>query len=394
MKPFEGISVLDLTQSVAGPICTQMLGALGADVVKIEPPQGEVFRSTLEGAFFASFNLGGKQSISVDMKTAEGQSIAEEIAEMSDVIVENYRPGVMAQFNLDYETVAEENDDVVYCSISGFGDSGPYRDYTAFDPVVQAMSGLMARTGYSDRPPVRIGASVIDCGTGFNAAFLIASALFDRRETGEGQYIETSLFDVALSWMGYWIAHYTATGTVPERSGTRFQGIAPYDIYNDGEDDALFLGAINQKLFERLCRVIDREDLVDDDRFATNSARWDNQDSLREELEGTFSEFTRDEIVELLADEGIPVGPLNHVEELVESDPHVEAREILTDSYNHYRDTPVKTSTVPFRTGDGERIRLDENPPAKGEHSRVILSKMGFSDEEIDTLFEGDIVFE
>jgi len=295
MQPFKDVRVLDMTQSVAGPICTQMLGALGADVVKLEPPTGDPFRATLDGAFFASFNLGGKKSISVDLKTDDGQRIARDLAGEADVIVENYRPGVLEKFDIDYESVVAENPNVVYCSISGFGQEGPYRDFAAFDPVVQAMGGLMARTGYSDRPPVRIGASVIDCGTGFNAAFLIASALFQRDRTGDGQYIDTSLLDVTLSWVGYWIAHYDATGDAPDRSGTQFEGIAPYDLYHAEGEEPFFLGAVNDKLYERLCRTIDREDLIDDERFRSNPHRWEHRDVLREELQKTFGEHQRQE---------------------------------------------------------------------------------------------------
>jgi crotonobetainyl-CoA:carnitine CoA-transferase CaiB-like acyl-CoA transferase len=171
MRSFEGIQVLDLTQSVAGPVCTQFLGSMGADIVKVEPPGGEIFRTTTEGAFFSSYNLGNKRSLSIDLKTPEGQAVVAELAADADVVVENYRPRVLEKFELDYDTVSADNEDVVYCSVSGFGQTGPYSDRSAFDPVIQAMSGLMAATGDSSGGPARIGASVIDCGTGTMGPF-------------------------------------------------------------------------------------------------------------------------------------------------------------------------------------------------------------------------------
>ncbi|MDX1748332.1 MAG: CoA transferase, partial [Halobacteriales archaeon] len=219
MQPLADVDVLDLTQSIAGPVCTQMLATMGADVVKVEPPGGDAFRGVVDGAMFASYNLDGKRSLSVDLKTDDGRDIVTALAERADVVVESFRPGVLAKFDLDYEAVAASNEDVVYCSITGFGQEGPYSQYPAYDPVVQAMSGLMSVIGYPDRQPVRIGASVTDCGTGANAAFMVMSALMERfRHDSGGTHIDISLFDTALSWMAYWIANYTATGEIPQRA--------------------------------------------------------------------------------------------------------------------------------------------------------------------------------
>ena len=297
------------------------------------------------------------------------------------MIVESFRPGVVERFGLDYESVAETNEDVVYCSLTGFGQDGPYSDWPAYDPVVQAMSGLMSTIGFPDRPPVRIGASVIDWGTGTTAAFLLASALLARERTGDGEYIDVNLFEVAVAWMGYWIAHYTGTGEVPERAGHGFAGLAPNEVFH-AEDGPFYLCVVNDRLYERLCNAIDREELLDDDRFSTNDRRWNHRDELREELDATFAEYDRDELCALLAAAGVPNGPLRTVDEVADKDPHVAARELLTDSYNHWSETPVRTANAPFKTASG-RPDLGDTPPARGEHTRAVLAELGYDEETI-----------
>ena len=387
MQPFEEVTVLDLTQSIAGPISTQLLGTLGADVVKVEPPGGDAFRGLLDGAMFASVNLGGKRSVCLDLTTEEGQEAAHDLATTADVIVESFRPGVVERFGLDYETVAETNPGVVYCSISGFGADGPHKDWPAYDPVVQAMSGLMSTIGYPDRPPVRIGASVIDYGTGTTAAMLIASALYDREHTNEGEFIDVNLFEVAVSWMGYWIAHYTGTGEIPEPSGQGFAGLAPNEVFEAAEGEPFYLSVVNNRLYERLCIALDREDLLDDERFVENADRWKNREELREELRAEFETYDRDRLTTLLAEGGVPTGPLQTVDENVEDDPHVAAREMLTDSYNVRTNTPVKTANPPFETTSG-RPSIGDRPPEQGEHTREVLSELGYDADQIDRFLE------
>jgi crotonobetainyl-CoA:carnitine CoA-transferase CaiB-like acyl-CoA transferase len=201
MRPFADVDVLDLTQSIAGPVSTQLLASLGADVVKLEPPEGDAFRDIIDGAMFASVNLGHKRSVCLDLTTDDGRAAGRDLAADADVVVQSFRPGVVERFDLDYASVRERNDDVVYCSLSGFGQEGPYADRPAYDPVIQAMSGLMSMIGYPDEPPVRIGASTIDWGTGTMAAFMLASALFNRERTGEGEHIDVNLYEVATAWM-------------------------------------------------------------------------------------------------------------------------------------------------------------------------------------------------
>ena len=392
MESFTDVDVLDLTQSIAGPSCTQMLASLGANVVKIEPPGGDPFRDLIDGSVFASFNYESKRSLSVDLKTDDGREILQELAAKSDVVVESFRPGVVSQFDLDYESVAEENEDVVYCSLSGFGQEGPYSEYPAYDPVLQASSGLMSVIGYPDRPPARIGASVIDCATGVTAAFLISSALRHRDLKGEGNHIDVSLFDIAVWWMGYWAADYSTSGETPTRGGSGFWGIAPNDIYHAGDGEPFYLSAINDKLYERTCRTVDREDLIDDDRFETIDDRWEHREVLRDELESAFEPYDRDQLVELLAESGVPAGPLQEIPDLLE-DEHIEARDMLATSHNLKRDEETTVARFPIRTVDWYP-EVGDRPPKLGEDSRAVLAELGYSDDEIDALLEGNVVFE
>lgn len=387
MQPFEEVDVLDLTQSIAGPLATQFLGTLGANIVKIEPPGGDAFRGLLDGAMFASVNLGEKRSVCLDLTTEEGRDAATELAASADVVVESFRPGVVEKFDLDYESVVADNSDVVYCSLTGFGEDGPHTDWPAYDPVIQAMSGLMSTIGYQDRPPVRIGASVIDYGTGTTAAMLVAAALHERSQTGEGEFIDINLFEVAVSWMGYWIAHFTGTGEVPSRSGQGFAGLAPNEVFEAAEGEQFYLSVVNNQLYERLCSALEREDLLEDERFVENADRWENRDALRGELQAEFETYDRDELTTRLADAGVPTGPLQTVAELVEEDPHVAAREMLTDSYNLWTETPIKTANPPFKTKSG-RLDPGDRPPERGEHTREVLSELGYADEQIERMME------
>ncbi len=387
MKPFEGIDVLDLTQSIAGPVSTQFLASLGANVVKVEPPGGDTFRSLLDGDMFASVNLAGKRSVCLDFKTDEGREAAAQLAAEADVVVESFRPGVVERFGLDYDSVSEDNENVVYLSLTGFGQEGPYSEWPAYDPVLQAMSSLMSTIGYEDRPPVRIGASVVDWGTGTTAAFTLASALMNREVTGEGTYIDVNLYEVATAWMGYWIAHYSRTGNVATRSGQGFAGLAPNEVFHAADEEPFYMAVVNDRLYERLCHAIDRPELADDDRFDTNGDRWENRAVLKEELQATFETYDREELCELLATSGVPAGPLRTVDEVVEEDPHAAARGLLVDSYNVLEEAPVTTVGPPFTTSDG-RPDLGDRPPRQGEHTRAVLSELGYDDDQIERMIE------
>jgi len=391
MQPFRDVDVLDLTQSIAGPACTQRLATLGADVVKLEPPGGDAFRDLVDGSMFATFNLDRKRSLAVDLKTDEGRDIVQELARTADVIVESFRPGVAERFGIDFESVRAENPAVVYTSVTGFGQDGPHADYPAYDPVIQAMSGLMSVIGYPDRPPVRIGASVIDCATGANAAFMTSAALHEVARTGEGTHVDVSMFDVAASWMSYWAADYLETGEVATRHGTSFGGLAPNDVFHAKDDEPFYLCAVNDMLYERTVRAVDREDLLAESRFETNEDRYEHRDELKAELERTFREYEREALVELLTDAGVPVGPRRDVAELVEDDPHVEARDMLVETYNRWTDEPVETVRLPIRTTDW-LPDLEGCPPALGEDTRDVLAELGYDEADVEQLLAEEVV--
>ena len=387
MRPFSNIDVLDLTQSIAGPFATQLLGALGANVVKVEPPGGDDFRGLLGGSMFAAFNMGDKRSICLDLKTEAGRESARALAAEADVVVESFRPGVVSQFDLDYESVRETNEEVVYCSITGFGDDGPYSDRPAYDPVLQAMSGLMSTVGYPDRPPVRIGASVIDCATGMTTAFAVAAALLERAGGGGGERIDVALFEVAVSWMGYWIADHSATGETPGRSRRGgFAGLTPNGAFPTGDDELVYVSVVNDTQFERLCAAIERPEFAEEERFATSEARWSNREALYETLSDEFDAYDRGELVERLTEAGVPAGPVNDIDDIVD-DSHVAARDVLTRSRNLRTGEQVDTAGVPFVTNAG-RPEMPGEPPAVGEHTRTILAELGYSETQIDRMLE------
>lgn len=388
MKPLQGFEVLDFTREIAGPHCTQLLAGLGANVIKIEPPGGERPRTEWVDAF-SSFNLGGKRSVSVDLKTEEGRRIVHRLAKRADIIVENFRPGVLERFDLGYDSVVEQNADVIYCSISGFGQDGPYRDYPAYDPIAQALGGVLAATGYPDRPPVRIGASFIDCGTAVHAALFVTAAVLERDRTGEGQYIDTSLFDTVVSWMAYRIAEYSRTGEVPERTGS---GNDVTDrVYYAGDDKPFYVKAITQRQYESMCHALGRGDLIDDERYATNEVRMENDDTLEIELKRSFAQFNREELMEQLARASVPAGAVQNVGELVDSDEHVRARGMLAESYDHLSKEPILTAGLPFRTAGGTP-EIGGRPPELGEHNATVLSELGYSKEEIDDLVASSVL--
>ena len=389
MRPFEDVDVLDFTQVIAGPLCTQMLGSLGANVVKVEPPSGEANRSIQDGVQFASVNRGGKRSLSVDLKDERGRRTVRELAATADVVVESFRPGVLGRFDLDYDAVSETNEDVVYCSISGFGQDGPYSDRPAFDSIMQATSGLMSLVGYPDRDPARIGTTAIDFGTGANAAFAVAAALLRRERTGEGEYVDVSLFDVAVSWLTNWFAYHDHTGDVPERAGTTMEGIYPSDVFH-ATDGPLYLTVPHDGIFERLCRTIDREDLLDDDRFRRNDDRWAHREELYDELQAAFETRDRDDAVEELAAAGVPAGPVQTVED-VTWDPQVDWREMLLRVPNPELGADVRVAKLPFRM-HSEDVDSASPPPKLGEHTREVLVEHGLDGERIDELLDQGVL--
>jgi len=335
LPALDGIRVLDFTAAMAGPRCAMLLGDFGADVIKIEPPEGDharrwgVHRYGLDGQFsglFIALNRN-KRSLVLDLKTQQGRDAAEALTATADVIVENYRPGVADRLGIGYASVSARNPGIVYCSLSGFGQSGPLRERPGLDMLMQAYTGHMSVTGEPGRPSIRNGPSPIDLLAGTSAAFGILLALRERDRTGRGQYLETSLYEAAIEMVAHFIADYTGSGQVPPKSGRYFAFASPYGIF-DAADREFYLGASHQKSFEALCAVIEREDLISDPRFGGNAERITNRDALHEELFPIFRSRSAAEWVTALEGAGVPASLVEDLAE-VTSQEQMAARELL-----------------------------------------------------------------
>lgn len=389
MEPFEDVTVLDFTQVIAGPLCGRMLADLGAEVIKVEPPSGESSRGDLKGAYFASYNTS-KKSVCINLKEPRGQEIIHQGVKQADVILENFRPGVMSKFDLDYDSVVQENEDIIYCSMSGYGQSGPYSDYPAYDPIIQAMSGLMSTIGYPDRPPVRMGTPVIDMGTASYAAFAIVTALRNRDRTGSGEYIDVSLYETAISWMSSWIANYVDTGEIPQREGRKGNDEFAPTAVCEARNGAIYLIAPTQDSFEHLCSTIDREDLLEDERFDSREARSHHHDELIEELESTFEDHDYLDLTETLSEEGVAVGPVRDVGEVVEDDPHIEAREMLVETDNLTTGSKTKITRLPFTFNNMETHT--DSAPHLGANTVDVLEEWGVTSSNVSDLLNDGVV--
>lgn len=391
MSSFDDIDVLDLSQVIAGPLCTQLLGLHGAHVVKVEPPYGDAQRNIQDGVQFSCVNRGGKRSLSVDLKTEPGARLVRELASTADVVVESFRPGVLDQFDLDYESVAATNEDVIYCSITGFGQDGPRSTYPSFDSIIQAASGLMSMTGYPDRKPVRIGTTVIDYSTGANAAFAVSAGIRQRDRRGCGEHIDISLFDVAVSVLSNWFSYYDHFGRTPNRAGTSMEGLYPSDAFS-AAGDLFYMTVPHDDIFERLCEAIDRDDLQADRRFQTNDERWAHREELYDELQSTFEAGERANIVETLTNAGVPAAPIQTVEQIAQNDAQAVVRELLVTVYNPEVDADLRVARRPYLMLNGTAD--DDTPPKLGEHSREVLASLGYTPREIRELIAEDVVRE
>ncbi len=392
--PLGKLKVLDLTQVMAGPFCCQMLADMGAEVVKVEPPEGDQTRRSWglpakgeDTVAFLAVNRN-KKSVALDLKSEEGREVFYRLVREADVLVENYRSGVTRKLGIDYETLKEMNPRLIYASISGFGRSGPYADRGGFDLIAQGMSGLMSVTGEPDGAPAKCGVPVADLSAALFCAFAILSAHIAREETGRGQFVDTSLFEGALALSIWETAELWSTGRIPQPLGSAHRMTAPYQALAT-RDGHINVGANNQKLWTRLCKVLGREDLPEDDRFATNSERMQNRAALAAELEAALEERSTDEWVEALLEEGVPAGPIMDYSQVFE-DPHTLAREMMVEM-EHPAEGTVKGLGIP--------VKLSETPgevrsaaPLLGEHTDEVLEGLGYSKPEIADLRERNIV--
>jgi crotonobetainyl-CoA:carnitine CoA-transferase CaiB-like acyl-CoA transferase len=388
-SPLDGLVVVDLTRVLSGPYCTMLLADMGARVIKIEQPGrgddtrawGPPFQGS-ESAYYLSINRN-KESVTLDLKRPEGRAILERLIDRADVLVENFKPGAMARLGFAYETVAARRPSVVYCSISGFGQTGPRRDQPGYDAVIQGEGGLMSITGEEDGPPLRLGVAISDIVSGIFAAQGIAMALLARARTGRGQHVDIGMLDSTAALLTYQAASYFATGVSPVRLGNRHPSIAPYGTFA-AADGEIVLAIGNDDIWRSFCRAAGLDALAADERFATNRARVLNYDALKPLLDAALLTRTRAGWVTPLNAAGVPCGSVRAIGEVL-GDPQIDAREMIA-SVEHSTLGPLRTLGIPVKLSDTPG-RVRTAPPRLGEHTaQVLRDDLGMSESEIDGL--------
>ncbi|KAA1301691.1 MAG: CoA transferase [SAR202 cluster bacterium] len=389
-EALEGVRVLDCSQILAGPFCSMLLADMGADVIKIEKPNGgddtrrmgPPFIDT-ESAAFLAMNRN-KRSIVLNFKEQSGVQAMKTLVKDADIVIENYRTGTMARLGLGYEDLKNINPGIIYCSISGFGRTGPYANRGGFDLVAQGMSGLMSITGVPDSPPVKVGVPIADMNAGMFATYGILTAYINKLRTKKGQYLEISLLEAAIAYTVWESAGYFATGDIAEPLGSSHRNSAPYQALKT-KDGHINVGAPNQSNWERFANAIERSDLVTRNEFKDNASRLVNRESLERELELTLTTKNSSEWLEVLEKSGVPAGPILNISE-VWNDPQVEARnmKVTLDHPTAGKITNIGLAAKLYNTPG----RITKPAPLLGEHTREILVDAGYSKKNIEDLID------
>jgi crotonobetainyl-CoA:carnitine CoA-transferase CaiB-like acyl-CoA transferase len=389
-----GVTVVDFTRVLSGPYCTMVLADHGARVIKIEHPvRGDDTRHWgppfigKESAYFLSINRN-KESVTVDFKHPQGKGVLEKLLARADVVVENFRPGTLDAAGLDATSVLARHPRIVYCSISGYGQTGPRREEPGYDAVMQAEGGLMSITGEADGPAYRLGVAITDIVSGLFAAQGVMAAIIARGKTGRGQHVDIGMLDATAALLTYQAGNYFVSGQVPGRLGNRHPTIAPYESFHASDGDFVIAGG-NDEIWRRLCRVIGRPDLAEDPRFRTNKDRIEHYTALRSELERALKTRPRADWIRELTAAGVPCGSVREIGEVL-ADPQLSARGMIAEVQHatigtaRVINSPVKLSDTP--------ASVRTAPPTLGQHTTAVLSEVGYDRQEIEELRTAGVI--
>ena len=392
--PLAGIKVLDLTRVLAGPYATMILSDLGAEVIKIEQP-GIGDESRNFGPFKNGFSLyfmsvnRGKRSITLNLKTERGKAIFKQLVKQSDILVENFRPGTMENFGLDYRTLADEHPSLIYAACSGFGQTGTLAQQGAYDMIIQGMGGIISITGEPDGPPVRVGTSISDITAALFTTIGILSALHHRNNTGKGQLVDVAMLDSLVAVLENAIVRYFATDEIPQPLGSRHPAITPFEAF-ESADGHIIIAIGNDTLWAKFCEHVDQKNLISDPRFSSNAERTTNHSELYPILSEIMRQRTTDEWIDALEKIGVPCGPINTIDKVV-NHPQIQAREMITQVM-HQVTGAVEVPGVPIKLSDTPG-HVDTPAPSLGEHTTEILTDvLKMSSDEVEQLRQEGII--
>jgi len=388
MYPLQGLKVLDFSHAADGPTCGLMLARAGADVIKIEPLQGDPYRRGAASAAFLNANRN-KRGLALNLQSREGKKIVYKLASTADVVIESFTPGVAERLGIGYAGLSVINPRIIYCSLSGFGHSGPYSQRPAYDPVTQAMSGFMATTGEEGRPPVRVAPGVIGLGTAFIAGWGIALALIAREKTGKGQHIDAAFYDTAVFFMSSLIAGYSLTGFSLPRMGSANPVFAPYQCFETA-DRYVFVAVTHDRFWQAFCRALGLDELSADPRYATSEGRLTHRDELVAKLADVLKKLGSTDILAKLEAAEVPCAPVMEIHEVI-ADPQVEARGMLSQM-EYPGAGSFKVVNLPFKAS-GMRQPPETRAPLLGEHTDEILKELGYDSAGIDALEQNGVIF-
>lgn len=394
-KLLSNIRVLDITRMLAGPYASMLLADMGAEVIKIEEPEvgdeirrmGPPFINDVS-AYFIAINRN-KKSLTLNLKSEKGREIFYKLVSKSDVVLDNFRPGILKKLECDYETLKHHNPKIISCSLTSFGEEGELKDLPAFDLIIQAFSGAMSITGEPGHPPVRLGIPMGDLAGGLLAGFAISSALLNREKTGKGCSLNLSLLDCLVSLLTYVAQYYFADGVIPQPQGSKHMSCVPYGLYKT-RDSYIVIGVFTEKFWEGFCRAIEYTELIKDERFDTNVKRVENRDILEPMLENILSQKTGEEWLKRLYEEGVPSAPVNTLREVFEM-PQILEHGMVIDVKHPVAGT-VKTLGYPIKVDNLKDLEICPSP-LLGEHNNAILKTvLGFSDKEIAKLHNEKVI--